>query len=328
MNRLMMFRPLRLFSLALVAAALAALAVACGGGSEDKAAAPTATPAPQGKSSAPVPAGFARPELIVDTAWLASRIEVATLRVIDVRPTAQYAEAHIPGAVNLPMAQFATTRNNIGNELPTSDDFAKMMANAGVSNNTQVVIYDEGSSLSASRLLWTLEYFGHAKTSILNGGIAAWKADERELSRKTPDVQAAIYTPHPNEALFADKAYVLANLQNSKVLILDARSPAEYDGTDVRSQRGGHVPGAKNVNWTQNNTEVNGVPTIKPAADLKALYEKAGLSKDKEIVGYCQTAVRSSHSYFALRLLGYDKFRNYDGAWAEWGNDTSTPIEK
>ena len=304
---------------------LASLAVAaCSGDSTAE-----ALPTPDvGTGSAPVPQGFAEPEFLVDTDWVARHEDDPNMQVLDIRSADDYADGHIPGAVSFPTSEFTATVNELPNMAPSAEDFARAATQAGVGNFTQAVIVDGGNMLWASRLMWTLEYFGHRKISILHGGHAAWVADGREVTRKASTVTGAlIFTAVPNPSLVANVSEVLTRLDDPGLVLLDNRSPDEYAGEDVRTKRGGHVPGAVNINWGL-HLNSGDVPTLKSASELASLYRDAGVTMDKEIASYCQTAVRAAHGYLVLRLLGYDKLKVYDGSWVEWGNRSDTPVER
>ena len=230
------------------------------------------------------------------------------------------------GAINLTSSQFAVEVDGLPMMLPSANDFEQIMSESGVGTDTHVVIVDDGNMLWASRLFWTLEYYGHDQVSILHGGQAAWLADERGVTSNTPSAPSVEYKATPNPALVVNLAEVSGRLDDSGLVLLDNRTPAEYVGEDVRTERGGHIPGAVNINWTLHLNEGD-VPTIKTPEELRKMYEQVGITGDKEVVSYCQASVRGTHGYLVLRLLGYDNLRVYDAAWVEWGNREDTPIE-
>ena len=146
-----------------------------------------------------------------------------------------------------------------------------------------------------------------------------------KVSKEVAVAKKGSFVPQVHPERLATKDWVLENLKNTQVKILDVRSPLEYRGENVRSDRGGHIPDAVNINWIKNLTDDDDKVFL-PSNELRTLYEEAGIMADKEIVTHCQTGIRAAHSYFTLRLLGYTKVRLYDGSWAEWGNDPETPI--
>lgn len=315
----------------LLAAALATLllsvSLACA--AVQPAAQPAAAPSGAGKTEqqpAAQASSYARPELLVETDWLAKNLSDPKLRIVDLRAADKYQAGHIPGSVSLNSNQLDQMYGTVQNVAPP-EKVAEVVGNLGISNDTKVVLYDDNNTLTAGRVFWVLDYNGHPSVSVLNGGFPKWDAEKRETTRQAPKIEPAKFVAKLDPTKIADEEYVKASIGKSSVSLCDARTPNEYAGTDVRSARGGAIPGAKNVNWELNVTK-EATPQMKLAADLKKLYADAGVSPDQEVITYCQTGVRAAQTYFTLKLIGYTKVRNYDGSWQEWGNDASAPIEK
>ncbi|HYB73692.1 MAG TPA: sulfurtransferase [Candidatus Sulfotelmatobacter sp.] len=273
---------------------------------------------PASRSSAAVDrARTASPHLLVDAAWLRVRLGDPGLRVVDLRAPREYAGGHVPGAVNLRVEEMG------GTAVPALEE---RLGRAGIAPDHTVVLYDDQSGLPASRLFLTLEYLGHDRVHILDGGFPAWSAAGGALTRDLPRHPAAAYRARPRPDLIAGKADVLAGLGRPDRVLVDARSEAEFRGRDVRAARGGHIPGARHVEWTE-NLQRGAVPVWLSARELAALYRAAGVTPDKEVITYCQTHSRASHTFFTLRLLGYRRLKAYLGSWEEWGNDPALPVE-
>ena len=279
------------------------------------------------KSSAPVPEGFVNTSVFVDTAWLEKNL--GKVRVLDIRSEENYNKGHIPGAVYFPRTNFLRTFNDVPNIVTDAKTFSKHLRKAGISKDTHVIVVDDNNMLWGSRLHWTLDYFG-IKASSLHGGIAAWIKDEREVTREVPTPDATNITVEPDKALISIYGDLLKRIQagDKSLIVLDSRTKGEYDGTDARSKYGGHIPGAIHVDWAEHLVKGSNPPVLKSVEELKKLYLDKGVTKDKEIASYCQTAIRATHAYLVLKALGYEKLKIYDGSWTEWGNKDDSPKEK
>jgi len=271
-------------------------------------------------------AQYANPQFLVETDWLAQRLSDPSLRIVDMRNNPEeYASGHIPGAVYLAVSQTRMALKEPGFILPPDYEIEETLGQLGITAETMVVVYDDLGGLNASRLFFTLDYVGHEKMALLNGGLTEWVAEGRGFSKEVPRVAKTAYVARAQTRRVGSARWIVASLGKPDVRLVDARSPKEFRGEDVRAKRGGHIPGAVNIEWTENLTDEK---TFKPADQLAALYERAGVTKDKTVVAYCQTMHRGALSYFALRLLGYPNVRGYDRSWSEWGNDARLPIEQ
>lgn len=262
-------------------------------------------------------------DILVGPHWVAERSDGIT--IIDYRGGFDsYAEGHIPGAAHVAREVAWDTVDGIDGMLPDPELVAADLEEAGVSSGRPVVVYDGGNGLWASRLFWALEYLGHERVHVLDGGVAAWEAAGYELSTEIAAPARGSFEPNLRPQLIADKDHILERLGNEQLTILDTRSPQEFSGTDVRSARGGHIPSSVNLDWVNNLGEDG---TIRPIAELARVYEEIiEGARGGETVTLCQTGVRGAHTYLVLRVLGEEQVRVYDGSWAEWGNDPGAPV--
>ena len=271
------------------------------------------------------PATYARPELLVDTAWLAQHLNDANIRVIDMRNRG-YADGHIPGAVFV-------DNNWIRNSkapptfLPTPAEFEALMSRLGISHTTRVVAYDDRGGLYAARLWWILNHYGHANAALLDGGWNKWSAEQRPTGADVPKPAAAVFTVKPGTVKVATADDVKAAINKPGVKLVDARTQGEIDGKDLRNiKRGGFIESSVPVYWEDTMDPVT--KAMKPAAELVKLYRDKGILPSDQVTVYCQVGMRASHDIFTLALIGHDltKLSNYYGAWEEWGNRDDTPI--
>jgi 3-mercaptopyruvate sulfurtransferase SseA/predicted amidohydrolase len=267
----------------------------------------------------------ARPDLLVETDWLAAHLTDPAIRVVDLRPRG-YEEGHIPGAVFLPNA---ATRDQAQapSFVPVAADFERSMASIGVTNATRVIAYDDRGGVYAARLWWLLNYYGHSNVALLNGGWTKWTLEGRPVDRKPASAASGPdpFVARPQPRWVATAADVVAAIGKPGVKIVDARTNGEIEGRELRgARRGGIVPSAIPVYWE--DALDPDTRAFKPAAALARLYRDRGVLPEHEVIAYCQVGMRASHDVFTLHLLGYDKLRTYLGSWDEWGNRDDLPL--
>lgn len=279
--------------------------------------------------------GYANADILVTTEWVGDHLNDPNVRLVESNEDILlYVSGHIPGAVQV---DWTTDLNDpLTRDYLVGQKFAELMSRIGVTPDTTVVFYGDKSNWWAAYALWVFSLFGHKNVRLMDGGRAKWEAEGRQLTREIPKFEATSYpVPQRDDSqLRAFRDQVLEHVKAGRKLV-DVRSPLEFTGERLHMEdypnegalRGGHIPGAQSVPWARAANEDG---TFKTAEELQAIYlDEKGLKKDDDIIVYCRIGERSSHTWFVLQhLLGFDKVRNYDGSWTEWGNLVGVPIEK
>jgi thiosulfate/3-mercaptopyruvate sulfurtransferase len=278
---------------------------------------------------------YARPDVLVDTQWVAEHRNDPNIRIVECdEDVLLYDLGHIPGAVKIDWV--SDLNDQLVRDYLQKEEFEKLMSAKGIANDTTLVFYGDKNNWWATYAFWVFQLFGHTNAKIMNGGRKKWIDEGRQLSTEVPRYPATQYTaPERSDTeIRAFRDEVLAALKSDDVALVDVRSPDEYSGKKLHmpdypqegALRGGHIPGAKSIPWA---TAVNEDSTFKSREELEHIYGSKGITSDKNVIAYCRIGERSSHTWFVLKyLLGYDKVRNYDGSWTEWGNSVGVPIEK
>jgi thiosulfate/3-mercaptopyruvate sulfurtransferase len=277
---------------------------------------------------------YVHPEYLVETSWVADHLKDPSIRIIESdEDPLLYRTGHIPGAVQVDW--FSTLQHPVRRDFVTKEQFEEVCARLGIGNDTTVVFYGDKSNWFACYALWLFQYYGHQKVRIMNGGRAKWEKENRPFVKEESSYPRATYkASQPDKAIRAFRDEVFKHVEKKKPLV-DVRSPKEYSGELISmpnypqegATRGGHIPGAVSIPWSQAVTEADS--TFKSSEDLTALYQGKGIMPSGEVIAYCRIGERSSLTWFVLKyLLGYPNVKNYDGSWTEWGNLVDAPIEK
>jgi len=267
---------------------------------------------------------YPREELLVEPDWLAQHIDDKEVRILDMRQPMAYYAGHIPNASLVLYDQI--TQLKVGNPgaVAPPERVEEAFSQLGVDGGKTVVIYGEPGTPTACRLFWTLEYYGHPRVRLLHGDFGRWVGMRLPVTREVPKVQPSRFQAKVDPSKIADASYILQNLRKETPKLLDNRSPEEWGGLARVGRRAGRIPGSINLPWQ----DCAAVGTVFRAPEqLEQVFASRGLNRDEELICYCFVGERSSHTYAALRLMGYEKVRLYDRSFMEWGNNPALPIE-
>jgi thiosulfate/3-mercaptopyruvate sulfurtransferase len=278
--------------------------------------------------------GYKQPEVLVDTEWVAAHQNDPKVRLVEVDvDTTSYEKGHIQNALGFNWQ--TQLEDVVRRDIPTKEQWEQLLSDAGIANDTTVVLYGDNNNWFAAFGFWLFKIYGHEDVRLVDGGRKKWELEGRPLTTDVPSfpkTQYKVSTVREKE-LRAYRDEILAGLKGGEFALVDVRSPAEYSGEVIAppgmtetAQRGGHIPGAQSIPWAQAANEDG---TFKSAEQLAALYGSKGVDGSKPTIAYCRIGERSSHTWFALKyLLGYENVRNYDGSWTEWGSIIGAPIER
>src|SRR4051812_11031282 len=285
---------------------------------------------------------YAHPEVLVDTQWLEEHLNDLSIKIAEVDYDSQsnYDIGHIPNSYLIDWKK--DINHDVTRDILTLDKYQELIGRIGINDdNTTLILYGDFNNWFAAFAFWVFKYYGYKNIKLLNGGRKKWLEEDRPITKDIPAKGTGIYNNGKSieedssiRVFLNDIKNALVSRRKFQIRLVDVRSPAEYSGQITappeypteHAQRGGHIPGAKNIPWAQTLNEDG---TFKTAEELLKLYQDHGISSDNEVITYCRIGERSSHSWFVLKyLLGYPDVKNYDGSWTEWGNTIGNPIEK
>ena len=279
---------------------------------------------------------YAHPEALVSTEWVAAHLTDPKVRIVEVDydPASNYGQGHIPGSVVFDWKK--DMNDQVNRDILSKEQLETLFGRSGVSNDTTLILYGDFNNWFAAYAFWDLKYYSVQNVKLMDGGRKKWLLEDRPLTKEVPvHPPATFHVTGPDTKVRVYRDDVRSAIGKNERVLVDVRGPKEFSGEitappeypNEQSQRGGHIPGAKNIPWGQAVNDADG--TFKTRKELEALYSSKGVATDKGVITYCRIGERSSHTWFVLKyLLGYPDVRNYDGSWTEWGNSILYPIEK
>ena len=271
------------------------------------------------------------PALVLQTSQLDTLLNQANILLVFIGSEEAFREAHIPGSQHIKPSELVCGVAPAAGKIADTDDLAFLFSRIGLNDDSIVIAYDDEGGGWAGRLIWTLDVIGHHHYHYIDGGLVAWLGEGREtesgFSKKNlkdateqPSVQINI-----DSALIVSAEKIIESLSNDEFIVWDARSPQEYNGEKILAARGGHIPGAENINWLD-LMDRNNFLRLKPLPVIQTMLSDKNLTSDKTIVTHCQSHHRSGLTYLVGKIIGLN-IKAYDGSWSEWGNLTKTPID-
>lgn len=264
--------------------------------------------------------------LLLEPDQLESVLGDPRLLVVDLSSPENYARHHVPGAIHLAPAALQCGRQPAPGKLPSAETLSLIFSRLGLTADKHVIAYDDEGGGWAGRLIWTLDVLGHSHYSYLNGGLHAWLNEGHPAEHEAVQPRESHFMAAPRGEHRVTAEELMTELGDPNLAIWDARSRPEYTGERVVAARGGHIPGAVNLDWLELMDQQRNLRLIAPE-HLQARLRELGLGPDKRVVTHCHSHHRSGLSYLAMKALGYPNVRAYDGSWGEWGNRTDTPVQ-
>lgn len=280
--------------------------------------------------------GYFSPEVLVSTEWVLKNLTNPEVRIVESNEDQLlFKSGHIPGSVEIDWVK--DLNDPLSRDFLQKNHFEELMSKSGITNNTTVVFYGDKSNWWSCYAFWIFKLFGHVDCRIMDGGRLKWELEKKPLTRENTHYPATKYkAPERDDKTYRAFRDQVLEHTNAKLQLVDVRSPDEFSGAKLHMEgypqegalRGGHIPGAKSLPWAVSVNTENG--TFKSIDALREIYIKgAGLKESNDTIAYCRIGERSSHTWFVLTyLLGFQKVRNYDGSWTEWGNSVGVPIER
>ncbi len=282
---------------------------------------------------------YANPDALVSTEWLAQHMDAPDVRVVDAtyflpnvdrNAREEYAACHIPGAVFFDIDDVCDSDNPLPHMMPPAEKFTSRVRKMGLGNGNRVVVYDNGGGMAGCRVWWMFRVFGHDDVAVLDGGLAKWLAEERPVEDMAPAPRERHFASREDHTLVRTVDQILDNVESGKELVVDVRAAGRFNGTAPEPREGmrsGHIPGAVNLPY-EKVLDLDNHRVFRPADEIAAEVEAAGIDLDQPIVASCGSGVSAAVLALGLYLIGHERAAVYDGSWTEWGGREDTPITK